>query len=213
MQRKKVAVFFAGRITTGQYDLVIKNLKQFEELYDTTFFCSLNESVYDHSFTERLCKDLNITPERVNIEVTQEPPIIHTFSKRLDTCFHRTWSMYYHNKRCFDLIQTYQQKYGITFDAVVKYRADLSSNNPLIINDNIQPNTVYIPVGLDYGGTNDQVAYGNPGSMEQYCKCSDFIIQYCRNKVLFHPETLLKHHLSKCGLQIERFNYPYRISK
>ena len=73
MQRKRIAIFFGGRITTHQYDLVIKNLKGFENLYDTTFFCSLNDSVHDVLSTERLCKDLNITSECLNIEVTKEP--------------------------------------------------------------------------------------------------------------------------------------------
>lgn len=214
MQRKKVAIFFGGRVTTRQYDSVIKNLRKFEELYDTTFFCSLNDSVHDIFSTERLCKDLNITSECLNIEVTKEPDVIHTFYKSPESSFQRTWSMYYHNKRCFELIKSYQQKYKITFDAVVKYRADLSSNDALIIMDNMAQSTVYIPKDSDWGGINDQVAYGNPESMEEYCKCSDFIIEYCeKDKIKFHPETLLKHHLSKSGLKVERFNYHYKISK
>jgi len=215
MHRKKVAIFLGGRVKTTKYDVVIKNLKQFIELYDTTFFCSLNESAHEISSTERLCNDLNIKPECLNIEITKEPDILNTFSKRPESSFHRTWSMYYHNKRCFELIQSYQEKYKITFDAIVKYRGDISSNYPLIIVENINSNTtVYIPTGADWGGINDQVAYGNIASMEKYCKYSDFIIEYCgTDKVIFHPETLLKHHLSKCGLKVERINYSYELSK
>lgn len=219
----KVAIFFGGRVTTNQYNTVITNLKRFLTLHDTTFFCSLNESINEPVFTHTFCDDLNISNKyikriypslRLNIEATVEPKELYKYPKRLDTSYHRTFSMFYHNKRCIELIEEYQKHHKMTFDIIIKYRGDLASDENMEIVDSLCQNTVYIPNCSDWGGMNDQIAYGNFESMKQYCMCVDNLLTYCADdKKEYHPETLLKHHIERCGLNVIRFPYNYRILK
>ena len=53
------------------------------------------------------------------------------------------------------------------FDVVMKWRSEIIFNNLFNI-ENILDNTIYIPIGKDWGGINDQVAYGNLNSMTFY---------------------------------------------
>lgn len=59
----------------------------------------------------------------------------------------------------------------------------------------VTPGIVYIPEGQDYGGLNDQFAFGDYGAMMWYTRLYDHIDSYWESGVKFHPETLLAYHL------------------
>jgi hypothetical protein len=59
----------------------------------------------------------------------------------------------------------------------------------------ITPGIVYIPEGQDYGGFNDQFAFGDYGAMKYYSELYEYFDQYWNDGVRFHPETMLRHHL------------------
>lgn len=62
--------------------------------------------------------------------------------------------------------------------------------------DIVHPGIIYIPYNNDHrDGTNDQFAYGDYEAMSYYVSMADRINDYFNDGVLFHPETLLKHHL------------------
>lgn len=62
--------------------------------------------------------------------------------------------------------------------------------------DIVHPGVIYIPYNNDHrDGTNDQFAYGDYEAMSYYVSMADKINDYFNDGVLFHPETLLKHHL------------------
>jgi hypothetical protein len=63
------------------------------------------------------------------------------------------------------------------------------------VNFTIEPNVVYIPEGQDYGGLNDQFAFGDYAAMKYYCSMYDRIDEYWNAGCKFHPETLLAYHL------------------
>jgi hypothetical protein len=170
-------------------------------------------------------KTFNLSEDQYNIEKTIVPEILYSFKKRPETIIANTYSMFYHNKRCFDLIEKYYQK----FDIIIRFRADIHSPEVLPIL-NIKPNTIYIPKGQDpFEGTiNDQVAYGDFNSIKIYCEVVNNIIAFCNcnkpqliksfnsiiNKnTLFHPETLMKKQLDVCRLNIIRFDYTYNLDK
>jgi hypothetical protein len=217
----RVAIFFSGRIKGFQY---LNTLHLIKEKYNPTFFCSLNEE----SITDEILlflKTFNLSKNQYNIEKTIVPEILYTFRKHPVTIVSNTYSMFYHNKRCFDLIEKYPQK----FDIIIRFRADIDSPEILSLL-HINPNTVYIPKGNDpYEGTiNDQVAYGDFNTMKIYCEVVNNIIEFCtinkpqliksfnsimnKNK-LFHPETLMKRQLDLYKININRFDYKYVLDK
>lgn len=211
--KKYIAIFLPGRITSSQFRSVSDNLLQFTKHYNVVFFVSVNKSANDDHYNKKLFDKLDVNSGNVNIEVTKEPVELRNYSKKLESSYENCYSMFYHNKRCYDLLDAYQKSSGIQFHAVVKYRGDISSPELMHIIDNPLDDTVYIPEGADWGGVNDQVAYGTPESMRKYCNCVNKILEYCANGVIFHPETLLQHHLIQSHLRVQRFSYIYKLLK
>jgi hypothetical protein len=105
-------------------------------------------------------------------------------------------SIIYMNK-----IQLIKEK---NYDIVIRNRTDIKFDRPLFLEDNLHIN---IPSGGDHrGGLLDLFAYGNKSIMEKYCSLFDNIENYINDKnILFHPESLLRHHCTKHNLKINRF--------
>jgi hypothetical protein len=119
--------------------------------------------------------------------------------------------MFYNQKRCLDMII----QSAIPFDIVFKWRTEIYFDDhiKLKINDvaNIKENTVYIPNCYDWGGLNDQIAYGNLNTMKLYSDLYNNLVTY--NTVRCHPETLLKHHVNTSNINIERFDFGYYLKR
>ncbi len=215
----KIAVLLTGRLHSKKInkdnidkDIYNKSINTIKLLGDDiTIFCSLNKSIEISEYTRKFCEDFNITNEQINIEDTQEPRELYKYPKAAASNYHRAYSMFYHNLNVFKLLKNYKTKYNIDFDVIIKFRGDLNSNSIISLNNALDKSSVYIPKGFDYNGINDQIAFGNFETMKIYCSCVDKIINYCKNKVVFHPETLLKHHLNENNIKINRFNYSYNI--
>lgn len=214
----KIAVLLSGRICPNnlQFDQTIydKNINTLKLLGDDlTFFVSINKSADNSEYTQKFLNELNITNNQINIEQTQEPQELYNYPKRMETVYHNAYSMFYHNKRSFQLMEEYQNKHNINFDVIIKFRGDLKSTEKFPIETPINNLTVYIPNSFDWSGINDQIAYGDFDSMKIYSNCVDYILDYCKNKIIFHPETILKYHLNTNNLKIKRFKYGYSITK
>jgi hypothetical protein len=206
----KIAVLLSGRIKSGYRDINMAQLKALKEKYDVTFFLSLNQKVHDEEYTRTFCKELDIPPENVRVEETKEPEELYKFKKKPETNYHTTYSMFYHNKKCFEMAMASK----IPFTVYMKYRADIELKDDTIeITDDVEDNTVYIPACNGYGGVNDQVAYGNFDSMKTYCFLVDRILEYCKSGVTFHPETFVTHHLKKSDLKIIYLKWLYTIRR
>ena len=113
--------------------------------------------------------------------------------------------MFYNRKRAFDLIKNLP-------DIVVSARFDIYIKeyifHPLSCH-RIEDNTIYIPSGQDWGGLNDQFAYGNYESMSKYCNLYKYIDSLELHD--FHPETLLKKYIEKVGLNVVRTKKVYEL--
>lgn len=121
---------------------------------------------------------------------------------------YNTASMYYHNSRALEIAM----KEFPEAEVVVKYRSDVVSSHTFPHAEGaLDEKTIYLPNGNDYGGVNDQLAYGTPESMAVYCSLYDKIEEYVRNGVPYHPETLLSHHLRSNAIQTKRFDFAYGL--
>lgn len=73
-------------------------------------------------------------------------------------------------------------------------------------------NVIYIPTGGDYrDGINDQMAIGSQGAIAVYCSLYNWWEDYYNEGVLFHAETMLKHHLMVRGVEVRRLNTEVKI--
>jgi hypothetical protein len=206
-----VAVFFSGRIK--DYELEVEHLKKLKIKYNATFFVSLNESS-ELIYMKNFFTEFQIGSDQKNIEPTPPPSnlLLLYCPNHPPSNYSNVYSMYYHNNKCYDLINNYQIKNSFMFDVIVKYRSDIHSNNTI---DFIKPkpNTIYIPEGYDYEGTNDQIGYGDNQSMNLYCSIVKILSKICMKNIKFHPESLLNGGLKLLGLKVERFPYTYVLHK
>lgn len=220
----RIAVLLTGRIYTPDYDTTINRLKSLFRVHKTMYFISLNGTCHlnnearsedynpqDHKvFTENFIQDLHIPNECISIQDLQVPSYIYNFKKKEETKYFNVYSMFFHNKMCFSLLEKYTKKHNIAFDIVLKYRTDIIFKEPIQFEE-CDLGTLYIPIGYNFGGVNDQVAYGDLDTMRVYCSCIDYLKDVCDNGVLFHPETILNTHLLHRQMNIVRFPFSYRI--
>lgn len=69
----------------------------------------------------------------------------------------------------------------------------------------INKNNIYIPSGGDYrDGINDQMAIGSRSIINTYCSLYRWWESYYQKGVLFHAETMLKHHLERFEIDVKR---------
>lgn len=156
MAQPRVAIFVVGRITGWQAVRVL--LKKFQETYNATFFVSLNTDLFTESDI-LFCKYFGLGPDQVRGEITPMPEKFAIFKNM--------YSQYYHNDKCFQMIEAYCKKYETSFDIVVKSRADLSSIAPLSLQIPVEPNRIYCPVHDAYQ-VKDEVNYGDFKTMKLY---------------------------------------------
>ena len=112
-------------------------------------------------------------------------------------------------QRVFELLE----KHNETYDIVVSLRIDIVFKNKFDFS-NIVENTIYIPDNYDWGGINDQVAYGNMEVMKKYNYIFKNIIYLLDNKLsIVHPETLTLANIIFNKLKINRFKLSYFIER
>jgi hypothetical protein len=72
---------------------------------------------------------------------------------------------------------------------------------------------VWVPDGYDYGGLNDQIAFGRPEAMRVWSDLFLYLPYYANQfSVLYHPETLRKFHATYHGIEVRRFRFSYRLA-
>lgn len=214
MQNKtKIAIYYSGRIDHNNYEENKKHILQYNEKYDIVHFCSLNESANSLKMIEKFRKDFNIKDDQYNIEKTRISDEILNSKIRVEGNLYNLNSMFYHNYKSFELIKAYQEKYNHKFDIILKYRADLNSNDVLNFDISLLENTVYTPNCFDWGGLNDQVGYGTYESMLKYSECYLHLVDIARIIRKFHPETILNKYLEKINVNKKKIEYKYYINK
>jgi hypothetical protein len=75
--------------------------------------------------------------------------------------------------------------------------------------------TVWVPGGSDWGGLNDQLAMGSYYAMEKYMMLypgvEPLLDELMTSIGYYGPEPLLKAHIDRVGLRVERFPLNYRL--
>jgi hypothetical protein len=115
--------------------------------------------------------------------------------------------MYYSIFKSNELKKEYEKENNITFDCVIRSRFDSDIISELEI-ESYDLSKVNIPIGKDWGGLNDQFAFGNSDSMDIY---SDLINNLSSVNSLYHPETMLQNYITLKNLNINRCVLDARI--
>lgn len=98
-----------------------------------------------------------------------------------------------------------------TYDLFIRCRFDLQMYQPLVY-DGLEGIT--IPEGYDYRqGIQDQLAWGDQKSMDVYCDLINRVEDYAREGFEIHPEGVLRMHLERYAVQINRTNFPFGIQR
>jgi len=93
-------------------------------------------------------------------------------------------------------------------------RADIHFESDLNINYFIEnKNKLFIPFAESHGGYNDHVAIGSCKNMKVYLTLYNQIKKLLEGGTLFHPETLLLHHLHYAGTSVERFGLCWSLAR
>lgn len=214
-----IALYFSGRVNT--YEEQIDYFKNLKDLYNIDYFCSIN-GIQDE-YHDTFIKELDIKSyffeqhESIFDDSWISFPTHLSYADRDYTL--RMSSHFYNNKKAFELIEKYQEEHDIKYDIIIKFRADIISDEIFPIIQDIKPDYIYIPKEWDWDwrgmhGINDHIAYGSSEVMKIYSNLFPYIKEYCSEHSRgYHPESLLLYHLQRNEMKIERFNYTYTHNK
>ncbi len=94
------------------------------------------------------------------------------------------------------------------YDIYVRIRPDIKFNGHLNFTEfDTQGNNIFIPEGHNFGGINDQFAFGNYEVMEKYYSLFMNCHQLWEDGCLFHSETLQLTNLQREGINIVRYGH------
>jgi hypothetical protein len=122
-------------------------------------------------------------------------------------------SRHFINKsRVFKLLEEHIEQEHTHYDLVISTRIDIFYNESFI-HGNIEENTIYIPMGYNYGllAVNDQIAHGTLSTMKKYMNMYDNIINYLETGCLMHPESLVYKNIIHNNINIVRYPLSYSI--
>jgi hypothetical protein len=154
--------------------------------------------------------DEDLSIPNINHEIIKEPQsfydesILQLFHSRKnhETSVENCVNMFYKIMKCNDLKIQYENNHNFKYDTVVRLRTDTPFQKPIIFSEH--KDKIFIPNNLDFGGLCDRFAYGPSDLMDKFCNLFINIKQYFDEGCQFHPETILKYHCDKLGLNIVR---------
>lgn len=204
----KICLLSSGFIKSSMFTYHVNNKAK---LID-----KINADIYFHTYQNEFIDAVKVLHKFKGIEVENEDDLLKyekpasvTNNIQRDTKFENVMHMWRKRKLSFDMIK---EKY----DAYVYSRLDIGMHDefPIDILDKVSNDTIFIPDGGDYeGGYNDLMAVGNYESMKIYMDMIDNILKYSKEGCIFHPEILLRYHLNKNKINVQRFKMKLWINK
>jgi len=207
----KIAIIFTGRINIHQtqYNNFIENVVQDNEF---DLFVSYNKT----NKTELVDMFINLYKPKIITMNTENYFDVTNYTKHPETNKHSVMSMYLSRSNILETLNNYQKKYNCNWDLIISMRADLNFINKINYNEIIQEinnNKLCIPACADFGGLNDQIAFGNIHTMQGYLSVYNSLKSYLDSNVVLHPETLLSYHIKHLNIPVSRFVLNYSIQR
>ena len=203
----KIAILLSGRIHTthAQYQNTMDNLVQ---SHDCDFFIS-------HGTTDSQAMiDLFVSlyrPVRI-VQIDEEymdTSVYPTLNIR-----HNMMCMFLNRQTVYESFDEYVTSTGTVYDIIVSSRVDLWFSNAIDYDHVRDPNILYIPLGADHDGLNDQFAVSkNPQYMKAYLTIYSDMMQILKTGTKFDPEILVISQVLLHSIQVERFYLAYKINR
>lgn len=122
------------------------------------------------------------------------------------------------------LKREYEIEHQFRYDVCIKGRTDLlwyDTPTQEELDTAKEDNKVLIPTAWDFrfitgGGVSDAICLSNSESMDKYCCLTKYIDEYYDKGHIFHPESLVGHHISHMNLErikVEKGHDPFTKQK
>jgi len=145
-------------------------------------------------------------------------------NKRSETRPHTWLSGIYNVYLANTLKKEYEIENGFRYDVCIKARTDLiwtSTPTDEELKEAMEPNKVLIPTAWDFSsitghGVSDVTCISNSESMDKYSSLIKYIDEYYDSGHIFHPESLMGHHILQMKLdrvRIEKGEDPFTLEK
>ena len=138
----------------------------------------------------------NNSPIHYDFDLSKYP------NKPPETNIHNMTCHFINKNRVFKLLEEYISTNNIQYNCVVSLRIDCVFHNNFDFN-NLEDNTIYIPLGFDWNGLNDQVAYGKIDVMKKHNSINPVDL-LAKNLSIPHPESLNYANIKLYELKIAR---------
>jgi hypothetical protein len=206
----RIAILIYGRLSdfSINYEYMVHALSNYDSV---NFFCSSDNSDESHlcEFIDK-CKPIDYINDKINID---EYKYFYDFPNYSTTYIDSMIRHFINKNRVYNLVLKYIEATNKQYDIIMYLRADLKLYDKFNF-EHPKDNNIYIPLGADWHGINDQIAYGNPDVMKIYAN----LIYNCKiiistNLSYVHPESLTLANLIYNKLIINRYSLSYHIHK
>lgn len=206
----KIAILIYGRL--DECSLSYQNTMNALSNYDSVdFFCSSDNSDESclYEFINKY-KPIDYINDKIT---TDEYKYFYDFPNNPATNIDFMIRHFINKNRVYNLFLKHIEANNKQYDIIMYLRADLKFYEKFNF-ENPKDNNIYIPLEWDWGGINDQIAYGNQNVMKIYSNLIFNCIILLSNKLaIVHPETLTLANLIYNGLTINRFKLQYHVHK
>jgi 2-polyprenyl-3-methyl-5-hydroxy-6-metoxy-1,4-benzoquinol methylase len=122
-------------------------------------------------------------------------------------------SMFYKVEHCNSLRKEYEAETGVKYDVVIKFRTDIFVEEPIPISQAYDLNKLYLPAEGNYGGINDQIAWGSPEIMDKYASLYSNLEGLLKAGSYFNPEKLMQSNVERLKIPVNRVHFKYLIKR
>lgn len=122
-------------------------------------------------------------------------------------------SMFYSIFKANQLKRIYEETNNFTYDVVIRTRPDVLYKSDLDIPLNMKKEKIYIPVFGDFGGLNDQIAFGSSQVINKYCDTFNRVEELLNYKAWMNPEVLTRTNLEILRIGVNRINLDYSLMR
>jgi hypothetical protein len=211
---KTCAICFSGQVRTGNTQNVISNI--LENLIKPLI--SANYNLHYFAAVEKDYKSFPWSGFMVVHDSNFWPGCVEKYNNRLGPGVKGgSFNVLNQWKKCQvagQLKKIYEETHKFNFDMVVRIRPDVILREPIDLNT-INLDAYNIPNHDNWFGYNDRMCIGSSKNMD-FCMIEfvDSIDKYfTQENILFHSETLFKHHLDKKNIPIHRPNFTIQLQR